>query len=69
MYMSGTSMATPYVSAAAALVLSRWPGCKPDYVEKRLENRAKRLGGTTGRNNSFGFGLIDPAKAVAGTTC
>ena len=34
-----------------------------------LENTAKRLGGTTGRNNSFGFGLIDPAKAVAGTTC
>jgi type VII secretion-associated serine protease mycosin len=69
MYMRGTSMATPYVSAAAALVLSKWPKCKPDYVEKRLENRARRLGGTTGRNSSFGFGLVDPAKAVSGTSC
>jgi type VII secretion-associated serine protease mycosin len=66
--MSGTSMATPYVSAAAALVLSRWPHCKPDYVQKRLQNRARHLGSGT-HNNSFGFGLVDPAKAVTGTTC
>jgi subtilisin family serine protease len=66
--MSGTSMATPYVAAAAALVLSRWPGCKPDYVQKRLQNRARHLG-AAGRNNSFGYGLVDPAKAVSGTTC
>jgi serine protease len=68
-YMSGTSMATPHVAAAAALVLSKWPTCTPDKVEKRLENTARRLGGTSGRNNNFGFGLIDPAKAVSGTTC
>ncbi len=69
MYMSGTSMATPYVAAAAALVLGKWPRCKPDYVQKRLQNRAKRLGGTRGRNNSYGYGLIDPARAIAGTSC
>jgi serine protease len=68
-YMSGTSMATPHVAAAAALVLAKWPTCTPDKVEQRLENTARRLGGTSGRNNNFGFGLIDPAKAVAGTTC
>jgi len=56
-------------AAAAALVLAKWPACTPDRVEKRLEDTARRLGGTTTRNNSFGFGLIDPAKAVAGTTC
>ena len=67
-YMSGTSMATPHVSAAAALVLSRWPTCTPDKVEARLRNTAKRLGGTAGRNNNFGYGLIDPAKAVTSTS-
>jgi serine protease len=68
MYMSGTSMATPHVSAAAALVLARKPSCTPDQVEQKLESTAIRLGGTT-RNNSFGWGLIDPAKAVATLAC
>jgi serine protease len=70
MFMSGTSMATPHVAAAAALVLAKWPTCTPDRVENRLESYAKRIG-STGRNNSFGFGLVDPARAIAGTarTC
>jgi len=66
MYMSGTSMATPHVASAAALVLAKWPTCSPDRVQGRLQATARRLG-TTGRNNNFGYGLIDPAKAVAGT--
>ncbi len=60
-YMSGTSMATPHVAAAAALLLARWPGCTPYRVELRLESTARRLGGTT-RNNEYGYGLVDPAR-------
>ncbi len=65
-YMSGTSMATPHVAAAAALLMARWPKCTPDQVASRLEATAKRLGGTA-RNNDFGYGLVDPARAV--TAC
>ncbi|MGZ4690959.1 MAG: S8 family serine peptidase [Acidimicrobiia bacterium] len=68
MYMSGTSMATPHVAAAAALVLSRWPTCTSDRVERKLESTAKPLGGTV-RNDNFGYGLIDPARAVAAPAC
>ncbi len=66
-YMNGTSMATPHVAAAVALLLARFPTCSPDRVEQRLESTARRLGGTTTRNNAYGFGLIDPARAV--TAC
>ncbi|HEY3722937.1 MAG TPA: S8 family serine peptidase, partial [Acidimicrobiia bacterium] len=65
-YMSGTSMATPHVAAAAALLLARWPSCSPDKVEARLEATAKRIG-STGRNNDYGYGLIDPGRAI--TAC
>jgi subtilisin family serine protease len=67
--MSGTSMATPHVSAAAAMVLSRRMTCTSDQVEKRLETMARRLGGTTSRNDTYGYGLVDPAKAVAAFAC
>jgi serine protease len=67
--MSGTSMATPHVAAAAAMVLSRKLTCTPDQVEKRLETMAKRLGGTTARNDTYGYGIVDPAKAVAAFAC
>ncbi len=38
--MDGTSMATPHVSAAAALLLAREPGLSPDEVEARLKATA-----------------------------
>jgi serine protease len=65
-YMNGTSMATPHVAAAAALLMARWPKCTPDQVASRLTATAKHLG-TAGRNNDFGYGLVDPARAV--TAC
>lgn len=65
--MDGTSMATPHVSAAAALVLARRPSCTPDRVELRLKSTANTtLLGVIGITKSFGAGLIDPAKAVSG---
>jgi subtilisin family serine protease len=44
--MSGTSMATPYVSAAAALVVAKCPGITPAQVEARLESTAQPIAGS-----------------------
>lgn len=67
-FMSGTSMATPFVSAAAALVLAAHPSCTPDGVAARLEQSAQHLGAPV-PNNDLGYGLVDPAAAIAVAGC
>ncbi|MCU1692457.1 MAG: Proprotein convertase in/kexin type 6 [Frankiales bacterium] len=64
--MSGTSMAAPYVAAAAALVLSATPGKTGAQVAERLQQTAEDLG-APGRDERFGAGLVDPAAAVGAT--
>ena len=59
-WMSGTSMATPYVSALAALVYARHPDYTPDQVASAILDRAVDLGNP----NSFGCGRIDAREAV-----
>jgi subtilisin family serine protease len=66
-YYDGTSMATPHVSAVAALVWSYFtPGsakvCTATQLRNSLNKSARDLG-TTGRDNNFGFGLVQ-AKAA-----
>ena len=63
----GTSMATPHVSAAAALLFSQG-FTDVASVRAALEKTAERLGDTAadGRNDSFGYGLIQPAAALPG---
>ena len=63
----GTSMATPHVSATAALiiasgVLGRNP--TPDQVTARLRATARKLGGG-GDEGLYGAGLVDAAAATA----
>lgn len=60
----GTSMATPHVSAAAALLVSQGI-TSGKAVRSALEQFADDLG-PAGRDNNFGHGLINPAKALAG---
>ena len=59
---SGTSMATPHVSAVAALVWSKHPGCTAAQLRDSLNKSALDLG-ASGRDDQFGFGLVQ-AKAA-----
>jgi subtilisin family serine protease len=62
--LSGTSMATPYASAEAALIVSANSALTPAAVTSILESTA-RPAGPPGVDAEFGHGLIDPAAAVA----
>ena len=62
--LSGTSMATPMVAAAAALVLSRNPWLTADEVEAALIGTAIDQG-TTGPDPETGAGLLQAGAAVA----
>ncbi|HSW03199.1 S8 family serine peptidase [Aquabacterium sp.] len=54
---NGTSMATPHVSAVAALVWSLHTGCTAEQIRSTLNKSAVDLG-AVGRDNDFGFGLV-----------
>ena len=53
----GTSMATPHVSAIAALIWSYAPSCTNAQVRTALTSTAFDLG-ATGRDTKFGYGLV-----------
>ncbi|MEO7429136.1 MAG: S8 family serine peptidase [Acidimicrobiales bacterium] len=59
--LAGTSMATPHVSGALAVLLSM--GYTPQGAIERLLGTATDLG-PPGRDDSFGYGRIDLAAAV-----
>lgn len=62
---NGTSMATPHVSAAAAVVWAAKPTLTNTQLLSLLTSTAKDLG-TAGKDNNFGYGLVDPLKAITG---
>ncbi|MBI3046531.1 MAG: S8 family peptidase [Candidatus Harrisonbacteria bacterium] len=70
--MSGTSMATPHVTGAAALVLNTPVGTydangnglwDPSEVQQKLQDRATDLG-DAGFDNLYGWGLVNAYSAV-----
>jgi len=61
---TGTSMATPFASAAAALIISENPHMPVDRVKKLLESNTTDLG-ARGDDPVFGHGLINPLAALA----
>lgn len=59
----GTSMATPHVSAVAAMVWATHPGCTVAQLRNSLNYSAKDLG-TAGRDANFGWGLVQAKAAI-----
>jgi serine protease len=60
----GTSMATPHVSGIAALIVSQGV-TNPAAVEALIKKTAHPLG-AGGRNDEYGYGLIQPRAALFG---
>ncbi|GIJ34141.1 type VII secretion-associated serine protease mycosin [Micromonospora sediminimaris] len=61
--VQGTSFAAPLVAATAALVRSRYPQMSAADVVNRLLATARDIG-PTGRDERFGYGLVDPVAAL-----
>ncbi|MGW0612495.1 type VII secretion-associated serine protease mycosin [Streptomyces sp. NPDC002788] len=59
----GTSAAAAFVSGAAALVKAAHPGLTPAQIKSLLEETARNAP-TGGRDDSRGFGFVDPAAAI-----
>lgn len=62
-YFNGTSMATPHVAGVAALVISKGTATTPSDVREALLSTADDLG-SIGRDNTYGYGIVDAFGAV-----
>ena len=62
--LQGTSMASPHIAGIAALLVSRGV-TDPADIESILRQSVKDIG-AAGRDNEFGFGLVQPFKALFG---
>ncbi|MGH3762741.1 type VII secretion-associated serine protease mycosin [Actinophytocola sp.] len=62
-YWTGTSFATPFVAATAALVRSAHPDLTAPQVAERIMATADPARGGW-RSDEYGFGLVDPYRAV-----
>ncbi|WP_367324399.1 type VII secretion-associated serine protease mycosin [Streptomyces sp. HUAS ZL42] len=59
----GTSAASAFVSGAVALVKAAHPGLTPAQIKELLEDTARNAP-SGGRDDSRGFGFVDPAAAI-----
>lgn len=62
---SGTSMASPHVAAAAALLLFQNPSQTPAQIEKKLRDAAEDLG-NSGWDRYYGAGFLDMTAFIQG---
>ena len=61
--VEGTSFAAPIVAGTAALIRSHWPDMSAANVVNRLIQTARDLG-PSGRDQKYGFGVVDPVRAL-----
>jgi thermitase len=59
--MSGTSMATPHVAGAAALLWGDAPSATAGAIRRRLDAAVNDLG-APGRDSAYGYGVVDLAR-------
>ncbi|WP_157960448.1 S8 family serine peptidase [Marinimicrobium alkaliphilum] len=65
-YLQGTSMAAPHVSGVLALMKAAYPALTPEDVDQLLiEERLTTDIGEPGRDDFFGYGLLNAESAVA----
>jgi thermitase len=64
--LSGTSMATPHVSAVAGVLRQLFPAENAAAIRNRLDAAVNDLG-PAGRDTSFGFGRVNLCKAAGGS--
>ena len=62
-YLSGTSMASAYVSGAAALLKSQFPDLSAEELTTLMKETARDLG-AEGYDTVYGWGLVDLAAAL-----
>jgi serine protease AprX len=64
-YMNGTSMATPHVAGAAALLMAAKPNARVAEIVGALKETAEHPAGTQIRpDNRWGYGFVRPAEAL-----
>jgi subtilisin family serine protease len=62
--MSGTSMAAPHVAGIAAMLKDKFKDkATPQWIKERIEKTSTDLG-VQGRDDLYGFGLVDAYKAL-----
>ncbi|MCW2873008.1 MAG: hypothetical protein JWL99_4328 [Streptomyces oryziradicis] len=60
----GISYSARYVSAAAALLRAKYPSESAGQIIARLISTADRTDSMHGRDDRFGYGIVDPLKAL-----
>lgn len=63
--LDGTSMATPFVTAAVALMLAKNSTATLTDIKTALASSSVKVGGHTGHTANFGHGRLDLAKAIS----
>ncbi|MFM2437580.1 MAG: hypothetical protein RLZ55_391 [Actinomycetota bacterium] len=65
---SGTSFASPEVAAVVSMMRQLRPSDSPAMIERQLQRTATRLGGQPGRSDTYGWGLVNPVRALSEST-
>lgn len=62
--INGTSYAAPYVTGLVALIKQKHNHLTPQQIMDRVKKTALHPGGSQGRNDIVGYGMVDPMAAL-----